>query len=97
MTRLHLDRPRLVETNFGQSVHAPLHIVIAIRCNCRVQRYAICLSLFLPCLQGSLTLMGGAFDLATHPAVQRFMEEPQISYKPLLFIVNTDTEKKMIT
>lgn len=47
-------------------------------------------------LQGTLTLMGGAFDLATHPAIQHFMEDPQISYKPLLFIVNTDTDKRMV-
>jgi hypothetical protein len=47
-------------------------------------------------LQGQLTLMGGAFDLSAHPAIQRYMESPELSYKPLLFIPNTTSEKTMV-
>jgi hypothetical protein len=41
-------------------------------------------------------MQGGAFDLASHPAIQRYMENPRLTYRPLLFIPNTDTDKSMV-
>jgi hypothetical protein len=40
--------------------------------------------------------MGGAFDLASHPAVQQFMSDTNLSYKPLLFIPSSKPERRMV-
>lgn len=46
--------------------------------------------------QGSGYMQGGAFDLSSHPAIQRYMESPHLTYRPLLFIPNGDTDKSMV-
>lgn len=48
-------------------------------------------------LQGHLTLMGGAFDLAAHGAVKEFSLDTQRGYRPLLFVPNTPEERAMVT
>lgn len=47
-------------------------------------------------LQPRLHLMGGAFNLATHASVRRFIDDPLLSYKPMLFIPEQAEAKNMV-
>lgn len=50
----------------------------------------------LPLLQPHLQLLGGVFDMAAHPTVERFVNDPNITYRPLLFIPNDHSGKDMV-
>lgn len=46
--------------------------------------------------QNIFILMGGVFDLSAHPSIQRYADDPQLSYRPLFYVVANATHREAV-